>query len=509
MPKGCFMKKLVYNLLLIPCLTSGLFAQTLEEHKIFAADGAPEDWFGGAVAIEGDYIIVGARMDDISGSSEGSAYIFTRDTSGWIEQAKLLASDGADDARFGRSVSIFGSYAIVGAHKADADKGAAYVYSRSGSTWTQMAKLSASDGAEGDFFGTSVGIFGDYAVVGAFGAGNSGDSAGAAYVFLRVDTAWVQQAKLVPSDADTNDRFGRAVAIHGDRIVVGSYGDDDLGGASGSVYVYDRSGTVWTETTKLLASDGSSDAHLGISVGLSGDYLIAGAYTEGPDSIGAAYVYKNEAGVWSEKAKLVPPDGGPGDEFGVSVAIIPGSAVVGSRLDDDADSSSGSAYFFEEDGSGWTQVFKMIPADIDSAAEFGRDVALSSTDALVGSLFATGANARSGAAYVYNDITLDVDDQRPQFVPDAFKLQQNYPNPFNPSTLITFQLDETDRVELTVHNLIGQQIRSLLNGRQAPGSYSVQWDGKNEKGEDVAAGIYLYRLESGEKVQTRKMVLMK
>jgi hypothetical protein len=484
-------------------------AQTMEEHKVMASDGEAEDWFGGATAIEGNYAVIGARMDDDNGSSAGAAYLFLRDSSGWTEQQKLLASDGSLDARFGRSVAISGDYVIVGAHKADGDIGAAYVFVRNGSTWSEVAKLSPSDGTSGDFFGTAVGISGDYAVVGAFGSANGGDSSGAAYIYMRTDTTWLEQAKLVPSDADTNDRFGRSVAISGDYVVVGSYGDDDFGGASGSAYVFERSGTVWTETAKLTPGDGSSGAHFGVSASASGDYLIIGAHTEGPDSSGAAYVFKKESGVWTEKAKLVAGDAGIGDEFGISVGITAGSAIVGARLDDDLALSCGSAYLFQESGSVWSEVVKIVPADLDSAAEFGRDVAISATDVLAGALFAPGVMPRTGAAYIYNDITLDVEDTEPSHHPETFRLRQNYPNPFNPATVISYMLSDGGQVDLTIHDLLGQQIKSLVNERQAAGSYTVSWDGTNERGESVAGGVYLFRLKSGTNVEARKMLLLK
>jgi len=187
------------------------------------ADGQDFDNFGWSVSISGDYAIVGAKNDDDPGppfqSDAGSAYVFHRAGSTWSKQAKLTASDIQAIAWFGASVSIDGDYAIVGAmknHAAGAESGAAYVFHRSGATWSQQAKLTAGlDGAAFDHFGISVSIAGDYAIVGADEDDDpvAGYSTGSVYVFHRSGTAWTKQAKLTASDMETGDRFGFSVSV--------------------------------------------------------------------------------------------------------------------------------------------------------------------------------------------------------------------------------------------------------------------------------------------------------
>ena len=203
--------------------------------KITASDGTAGDQFSYSVAISGDYIIVGARGNDNAGSWSGSAYIFKRDGTEWTEQAKITASDGAEDDLFGTSVAISGDYAVVGADGDDdagSNSGSAYIFKRYGTIWTEQAKITASDGAAGDRFSDSVAISGDYVVVGAY----RGDSA---YIFKRYGTIWTEQAKINASDGAADDEFGDSVAISDDYVVVGAYGDDDAGPRSGSAYIYD------------------------------------------------------------------------------------------------------------------------------------------------------------------------------------------------------------------------------------------------------------------------------
>ena len=254
-------------------------------------------------------------------ANSGAAYVFSRSGSTWSQQQKLASSDlGAGD-RFGWGVSINsdGTYLIVSGRYEDGgagdpinDSGAAYIFSRSGSTWTQQAKLTASDAQASDYFGWSVSISGDgaYAIISAThedgGAGNPITDAGAAYVFSRSGSTWTQQAKLTASDAQASDQFGRSVSINSDGsyAIVGAHNED--GGAgdplanSGAAYIFSRSGSTWTEQRKLTASDAASSDSFGQSVSINSNatYALVGAQYEDGGSgdplsdAGAAYIYE-------------------------------------------------------------------------------------------------------------------------------------------------------------------------------------------------------------------------
>ena len=189
---------------LLLTLATTTHAQTwTQAAKAIASDGAANDEFGWFVDIDGDYAIVGAHHDDDSGNTSGTAFIFKRNGTTWTQQQKLTASDGAAGDKFGQSVSIDGDFAIVGAlwnSEKATYAGAAYIFVRSGTTWTQQAKLLASDGAYDDRFGYSVAIDGDYAVVGSTLDDDKGTSSGSAYIFVRSGTSWSQQAKLTAND---------------------------------------------------------------------------------------------------------------------------------------------------------------------------------------------------------------------------------------------------------------------------------------------------------------------
>jgi hypothetical protein len=221
-------------------LGSNTYATT--EAKLLASDGAANDRFGLSVSISGDVVLVGAHGDDDNGLNSGSAYVFRWNGGSWVQMQKLVASDGVANDTFGRTVSISGDLALVGAW-GDNDNGnasgSAYIFRWNGSSWMQEQKLLASDGAESDEFGWSISIRSDIALVGARGHDDKGYRSGSAYVFRWNGSSWVQEQKLLASDGALGDYFGESVSISGDVAVVGAWADDDNGGDSGSAYVFE------------------------------------------------------------------------------------------------------------------------------------------------------------------------------------------------------------------------------------------------------------------------------
>ena len=261
---------------------------SITELKLTASDGASEDEFGGSVSISGDVLLVGAPGDD----DNGSAYIYRWDGSQWQEESKLLPSDGASDDYFGHSVSINGNVALVGAWADDdngRNSGSAYIYRWNGSQWQEESKLLPSDGAQGDHFGFSVSIDGNLALVGAYSNDDNGFRSGAAYIYRWDGTQWEEESKLLASDGAGSDHFGYSVSIDGNVALVGARYDDDNGTNSGSAYIYRWNGSQWQEESKLLASDGASNNFFGYSVSIdsSNVALVGASYNYGS---GAAYI---------------------------------------------------------------------------------------------------------------------------------------------------------------------------------------------------------------------------
>ena len=255
-----------------------------QQAKLHATSPAAYDEYGAAVVINGDYAIVGSRSDDDGGSQSGSAFVYKRSGSSWPQQQKLIALDDATKDLFGSAVALDGAYALIGAPGDDTNTGSAYVFLRSGTTWTQQAKLIAGDRAGGDVFGTSVAIAGDYAAIGAPGD-DSGK--GSVYIFKRSGTSWAQVAKLTLSSPVAGDAFGSAVAMTAQQFAAGAPGRN---GSRGSVYLYERSGSAWIQLARYIASDAAATHRLGASVALDTEHVLAGApgFTSGA---GAAYLF--------------------------------------------------------------------------------------------------------------------------------------------------------------------------------------------------------------------------
>ena len=277
-----------------------------EEAKITAEDADNNDQFGITAAINGpgDRVVIGAYLDDDKGSASGSAYIFTRGETGWTQEAKVVASDGMASDAFGFVVAINGpgDRIIVGAYFDDdkgTNSGSAYIFTRSGTAWKQEAKMTAEDGVMGDRFGRAVAIntAGDRVVIGATRDDNNETDSGSAYIFDLSETVWTQQAIITAGDAEESAEFGRDVSINavGDRVVIGAYLDNDIEDDSGSVYIFTRGETGWTEEAKITAADGAINDQFGIAVAINadGDRAVIGSHLDDDkgNNSGSAYIY--------------------------------------------------------------------------------------------------------------------------------------------------------------------------------------------------------------------------
>lgn len=380
-------------------LSSELAGGQVEEAKLIASDGMPFQLFGLSVSVSGDTAIIGAGWDDENGDQSGSAYVFRKVDGVWMQETKLLASDGQAQDYFGFAVSISGDTAVVGAREDDdngSKSGSAFVFERLDGIWTQTAKLLASDGRAQDLFGYSVSISGDAVIVGALQDDDNGSNSGSSYIFEKVAGEWTQTAKLVASDGQAGDGFGLAVAIDGARVIVGAGFDDDNGDTSGSAYIFEHLGTTWTETAKLVASDGQALDIFGSSVSISNDTATVGAEGDSDNGLGAGsgYVFEKVDGAWSQTDKLLPSDGTAGSLFGISVAVSGDTLIAGA-----SNRGTGSAYVFRKVADSWTQTAKLLASDGQSGDAFGRAVSIDGDTVLVG---ANDLGHDSGeAAYVF------------------------------------------------------------------------------------------------------------
>ena len=352
-------------------------ASSPQQTLLTASDGQSHDEFGRDVALDGDTAVVGVPFED-DYSSPGAAYVFVRSGGTWEPQATLRAADGADYEWFGASVAVSGDTVVVGAprHSWPADStGSVYVFTRSGSTWSQRAELTADDAADGDHFGGAVALEGTTAVV---------SGGGAAYVFTGSGASWSQQARL--GDGTGGEGFGTAVAVNADTVLVGAQWWGSAGGVNdplGAAYVFVRSGTTWSLQTRLTASDGQHGDYFGASVALSGETALVGR----GQGTGAAYVFTRSGTTWSQQARIADPDSASyAPCFGTSVALVGDTALVGAPYTDFTygNDNRGAAYLFQRSGSTWVAAGALAAGDGAAGDNFGYAAALSGSTALIG-----------------------------------------------------------------------------------------------------------------------------
>lgn len=387
--------------------------------KLTAGDADCGDFFGAKVSISGDRVLIAGDGHDHFGNNAGVAYIFRRDGTTWIEEAELSASDAMAGDQFGIRVSISGDRALIGAWAHDhfgTNAGAAYIFKRNGSTWIQEAELKGNDTTAGDAFGLGVCLSDDFAVVGAPGDNcAAGGDCGSAYVFRRQGTSWVQEDKLVASNAAANDKFGGDCSISGNRVVVGAIQGNPPAFIPfpGKAYVFRRVGMTWAEEAELAGTDAGANDLFGLRVSIDGDYIFVGASfhdavcPQDPDcNSGAVYVFRRTGNTWVETQKLTALDTGQADNFGKDVALGGDLAVVGVDGDDDFAFNTGAAYIFRREGDLWIESTKLTASDPDESDRLGFSVSLSGGLVVAGAFqdddaFPTDSGCNSGSAYVF------------------------------------------------------------------------------------------------------------
>ena len=392
-----------FGVLAVGCigLVTGIgWGQPIEETlKLNASDGAAYDEFGYSVAAGEGLVAVGSWHDDDRGPNSGSVLLFDMYSGDQI--TKLLASDGAIDDWFGASVGIADGYVAVGCPLDDAPFWSGAVYLFDANTGLEMVKMFPTDGAEFDLFGSSIAIGDGLVVVGSAGDDDLGEASGAAYLF---DYAGTQLLKLVPADGVADDRFGFSVAIGSGVIAVGAPLDDDNGGSSGSVYVFDRGSG--SQTLKLTPAQGDVSDEFGCAVAAADGVVVVGAYRDDDMGFDAGAAYLFDATTGAQIAKLVAPDGAENDWFGWSVAIDGGRVVVGSRFDDDLGDKSGSAYLF--DAATGLPLGKFVPSDGYFFDECGVSVAIANGRVVAGAYHDGDRGDWSGSAYVFQTCAADL-----------------------------------------------------------------------------------------------------
>jgi len=293
------------------------------------------------------------------------------------------------------NVAMYGDTLVVGAPRNKNGRGFALVYIKNDKGgWSQQAKLEAPDGADRDNFGRSVAIHGNTVIIGAFGDPDYGRLAGSASLFVRNGGTWMHQAKLLAPDGQASDQFGCSVGIFGDTVIIGARGEE----GGGSAHLYTQKNSTWIHQAKLTAPNGTANNQFGWSVGIFGNTVIVGAPGRDNESV---HLFALNEGIWTHQATLLAPDGKAGDRFGRSVRMFGDTVIVGAPYDDENGFNSGSAHVFALDNNIWTHQAKIVPPDAFADDRFGRSVDIFE-DTIVVSSFRDDTNGLdSGSLHLF------------------------------------------------------------------------------------------------------------
>ncbi len=493
-----------------------------QTQKIVPDDRFVGQQFGATVAIDGNYAVVGVLVSN----SARDAYVYENDGAGnWVQLQKLESPDPHQFAHFGTAVAIDGDFIIIGSwgQHYDANEvnyvqsaGAAYIFKKQASGLFEFhQKIVASDREALNAFGYGIAIDGDYAIVSPVrhdfdvSGSNFLDDAGAVYIFERNgNDVWNEVQKIVASDRAVQDYFGQsALAVNGNYIAVGAYADDeDENGANtipstGSAYIFERdSNGTWNEVQKIVASDRAQGDFFGWSISLDGNHLLVGSNQDN-NFTGAAYVFEKDGNaIWNEIQKLTASNGEAGDRFGQDIDIDGNRIIVGAHFRDiGSPGDDGAAYIFEKEFDVWTETAFIYDAFISNGEDFGFSVAISGDYALVGA-YQDGEDENeenslgsAGAAFIFdanepNTLSITENTSSKEF--------KAYPNPVKHILHVNLK-SEYDSIKVSVVNLLGQEVLSTVYHSTSLMKLDL---------EKIQNGIYLVNLRTDNSSQTLKII---
>jgi len=501
----------------------GLTDETEDWHPVakrYASDGNAQDFYGLSVDIDGDWAIVGSNHKDVLGQNIGSAYLLYRNDDGaiyWMETTKILPPGVDDGDLFGSSVAISNGTAVVGASQDDdgaGNAGAAYVFYQNNSNpnqWDLVKKIRASDPSPSANFGNSMSLDGDLLVVGAYLDDEKGNNAGAAYVFGRNQGGannWGQIGKLTANDGGADDHFGTSVSMDGTRAMVGSTGDDDKGAEAGAAYVFEQNNggaNAWGQEGKLLASQGTAGDNAGVSVGLSGNRAIVGADQNDlkGSNAGAAFAFVLSGNSWLQEGIILENNGASEDRFGRSVAVDGDYAAIGSPGDDPLGQNSGRAFAFIHLSSAWAQIGILSDGGGKSNDGLGTNLAISGRSIIAGiPNDVVNVNPQQGSIMIFEGLCAGVTprgEMEDVTTNQAFDVRC-YPVPFKDELTVEVNAHVAD-VRITCTNALGQLVTTLFEGA-LEGEGIFHWKTVN-----MQPGVYFLRVQAGDQVQTKAVLL--
>lgn len=489
--------------------------------------------FGYSISVSDFQALITAPQKDIGDrQSVGSAFFYSRKDNGWIIDQEVTPTGVPSFSNFGISSKISGEFAFIGSMGSENGilmQESVFVYERQDTSWVNTQILRPNDSKIGTRFGYSIDLNRDegVSVIGAYQAFGNESKSGAAYIFEYDGDGWIQTAKLIANDGETNDSFGHNVLVlNQDLVAVGAYNATGAEERSGAVYIFEKDlEGNWIQAAKLFDPNGSSSDLFGYSLATQvnvpivikssdhtffGTLLIGAPGSNNQDNVqtGSVYFYNQESDQWFLTSEFFDENASANDHFGIAIAQNSnvGLLVGGNRT---GVNNQGMIYhygiYFDENPSSEFQIFS-FPGNANASEFYGSRVTTGdNAEVIISSPYSSGGDGTENVGYVefYNYPLVSAEDEPLEKITE-YKLDQNYPNPFNPSTTISYQVKEAGLVTLTIYNLLGQAVQVLVNETQNSGSYSSTFDASA-----LSSGFYFYRLEVNDFASTKKMMLIK
>ncbi len=504
--------------------TSTVFSQVLIPHE--AMTPVKNGLTGISSAVSGGWAVVASPQKDNGAKRGVGGVTFYQLTDGqWKVFQQVLPSDASELGNFGMSVAIDGNTAVIAAigdHESALFSGAVYVYNYNyvEESWEQTTKLKASDVGIGKRYGQSVDILGDIIVVGSYNADGASTKSGAGYVYKRVNNAWQEQQKLFTGTGQSNDYFGHHVRILNENyIAIGAYNTDGAEERSGAVYIFKQVEGSWEEQAKLFDPNGESSDLFGFSLTFVPELTASTTENVFPGILfvgapgtqhenkktGSVYFYTEKASGWQLGRELVEPSTDHNDHFGVSISSnSSGGLFVGaSRTNTDLNLNSGRVYFYQTlfgNGTAASASVQLSADFINAYDQFGTHVTVDDENIIIGSPYADTDNlTNSGGVNFFRINSLVSVAASPS---EIYSLNQNVPNPSEGFTVIQYGLKKAGDVKISLYNLLGQRVATLVDGYREFGIYTVNLDTKKYQ-----TGMYVYKIEVNDFSANKKMLI--
>ena len=508
-----------YSLLISIIMPILLHAQPLYESQIIPFDGLYNDFFGVSVATSDSFLFVTSLR--YSNHTENSVYVYRLDNNNCNFQYKIFPSDtqqGTTGMLFGGELLFSDGQLFVGARNRKINNipvGAVYVFEYENDIWVEKQIILPSQPYSfNGFFPSFISKDNEYLLVGADHYDNEFENSGKAFVYKFINNKYELYQEFSPFDEKENQLFGGSGGINNNTILIGSpYDSTKAGLYSGSVYVYYREDSIWTFNRKYAPNSNSQFLSYGTSLTLNDNFVFVGTASHPSYNLpGKVYIYNYSEPVMEFKQIIETGDNYYNDRFGIGLCAKGDSLLVSALFDTVKNEDTGAAYLFVNDDTGnWYKKYKISPSDEINTRSFGAAGILTDDRIFVGAPQTRVNDVSMGSVFIYSSEPLSVREDDVQF-PIEFFMSQNYPNPFNSSTNIEFSIPIEGEVKIKLYDIIGQEIKTVLEETKLPGNYVVDLDLF-----DVATGLYFYRTEYVYKkdnkinrsIITKKAVLIK